>query len=52
MFVEQPGYTGSVNNIMSGEQAEVKKEEEKNVFWPLNLLPGLTHMYKEDSVIK
>ena len=27
---------------MSGEQAEVKK---KNLlFWPLNLLPGLTHI--------
>ena len=27
---------------MSGEQAEVGKK--KTLFWPLNLLPGLTHM--------
>ena len=27
---------------MSGDQAKVEKK--KNTFWPLNLLPGLTHM--------
>ena len=27
---------------MSGDQAEVEKKEP--LFWPLNLLPGLTHM--------
>ena len=31
-----------INNIMSGEHAEVK---EKNCFLPLNLLSGLTHIY-------
>ena len=28
---------------MSGDQAEVEKKEP--LFWPLNLLPGLTHMF-------
>ena len=28
---------------MSGDQAEVEKKEP--LFWPLNLLPGLTHIY-------
>ena len=27
---------------MSGDQAQV--EEKKTLFWPLNLLPGLTHI--------
>ena len=31
-----------INNIMTGEHAEV--ERKKVFFWPLNLLPGLTHM--------
>ena len=28
---------------MSGDQAEVEKKPP--LFWPLNLLPGLTHIY-------
>ena len=31
-----------ISNSMSGDQAEVKKK--KTLFWPPNLLPGLTHM--------
>ena len=33
-----------ISNIMSGDQAEVEKKEEKKLFLPRNLLPGLTHM--------
>ena len=33
-----------ISNIMSGDQGEVEKKK-KTLFWPLNLLPGLTHVY-------
>ena len=32
---------------MSGDQTEVEKKEP--LFWPLNLLPGLTHI-RTDSI--
>ena len=34
---------------MPGDQAEVEKK--KTFFWPLNLLPGLTHIYLLENVV-
>ena len=36
-----------INNVMSGERNEVQKI--KPIFWPFNLLPGLTHIGKDKT---
>ena len=41
-FLIETIWSLNINQITSGDQAEVQKKTP--LFWPLNLLPGLTHM--------